>query len=490
MEDNVPERRYLGKGTCKSMETSNPQKILGSLAPITRVSIENFRGVRDLTFDLDRRVTVFFGVNAAGKTTLLDAIAIGLGCIVSRIPRAKGLSFNKQGDIRIPWKDNPAWKEKLSAERPYARISLTSARGVTWDAHKLRWSGERIEKPSVGTKQLHEVLDPLVKEALDGGEARATAQRALPLVAAYGTERAVVALPLRRRDFNEVFDRFGALDNSLKTGTRFKSVFEWFVVAEDEERRERERRKDFQYRHPSLEWMRRAVASAGLRCKNPRIETKPSLRMLVDFEHADGSLQEIDIGALSDGYRTHFALVVDIARRMVQLNPSEDLTAWDRGTNTEAIILVDEIDLHLDPTWQASVVKGLCDAFPRAQFVLTTHSEQVIGSVAASSVRKLVAGDGEVLIEPVPFAEGATSERILIELMGAKERAGQVVHGPNTELLEQYLNLVNNGQGKGGVARAIRLQLDTALPGDERLHQADLEMQKRDLLRAFSERVE
>jgi hypothetical protein len=59
--------------------------------------------------------------------------------------------------------------------------------------------------------------------------------------------------------------------------------------------------------------------------------------------------------------------------------------------------------------------------------VLTTHSEQVIGSVPASSVRKFVAGDGEVLVENVRFAEGATSERILVELMGATERAGQVI---------------------------------------------------------------
>ncbi len=198
--------------------------------------------------------------------------------------------------------------------------------------------------------------------------------------------------------------------------------------------------------------------------------------MLVDFEHSDGSLEALDIASLSDGYRTHFSLVVDIARRMVQLNPSFEVDAPDRGTNSEAVILIDEIDLHLDPTWQARVVRGLREAFPRAQFVLTTHSEQVIGSVPATSVRKLVAGDGEMLVENVPFAEGATSERILIELMGATER----VEGPTTQKLDEYGALVDRGEGESDEAKALRAELEGVLPkGDERLLQADLEMQKR-----------
>jgi predicted ATP-binding protein involved in virulence len=166
---------------------------------------------------------------------------------------------------------------------------------------------------------------------------------------------------------------------------------------------------------------------------------------------------------------------------LVQLNPSDDLMAPDRGTNSEAVILIDEIDLHLDPTWQATVVKGLRDAFPRAQLVLTTHSEQVIGSVPACSVRKLVASDGEVLVENVPFAQGASGERILIELMGAEERAA----GPNTDKLNTYIDLVNRDEGENPAAKELRKELDESLPNDERLHQADLEMQKRALLSQF-----
>lgn len=466
----------------------------GKLTPIRSVRIENFRGIRHLGIALDPKVTVFFGANAAGKTTILDAIAIGLGAYVSHFPRSRGVSFAKRGDIRVPWKtwepsfvnegeDASNGIERPGVERPFARVTIEALSGVSWDVTKLRWKGEPAKKTAIGTKHLRQFLGSLILDALESGNAEAGSHQSIPLVAAYGTERAVMQVPLKRRNFATAFDRFAALDGSLETNSRFKTVFEWFVAAEDEERRERERRKDFDYRLPTLEWIRGAVERAGLRCKKPRIETKPSLRMLVDFEHADGSLEALDIASLSDGYRTHFSLVVDIARRMVQLNPSDELADRDRGTNSEAVILIDEIDLHLDPTWQATVVNGLCNAFPNTQFVLTTHSEQVIGSVPASSVRKLVAGEGEVLVENVRFAEGATSERILIELMGAKERAGQSIGGENTTRLAEYTKLVSRGDGETEVAKKLRAKLDAALPGDERLQQADLEMQKNDLLR-------
>jgi len=111
-------------------------------------------------------------------------------------------------------------------------------------------------------------------------------------------------------------------------------------------------------------------------------------------------------------------------------------------------------------------------AYPRAQFLLTTHSEQVIGSVPAGCVRKIGQADGEIVSENVPFAQGATGERILIDLMGAHER----VPGEVTALLERYVEIVDGGEGEGQQAKELRSQLEQAIHGDERLHQADLEI--------------
>jgi len=290
-------------------------------------------------------VTVFFGVNASGKTTLLDALAIGLGAIVSRVPRATGLSFAHHGDIRVPWKDRA---EGRRDERRRATLRARDdhpARTISpGTSPKHRWVGDRAKAPPPERRRqtaARGCSTRLVKEALEGGVPNAASQPPIPLVAVYGTERAVVEVPAAQAQVQQGISSARRAGRVAPHRTRFKTVFEWFVVAEDEERRERERRKDFSYLHPTLQWVRGAVERAGLRCKNPRIESQP-IRMLVDFEHADGSLEPLDISSLSDGYRTHFSLVVDIARRMVQLNPSDDLTAPDRGTNSEGVILIDD----------------------------------------------------------------------------------------------------------------------------------------------------
>ena len=168
---------------------------------------------------------------------------------------------------------------------------------------------------------------------------------------------------------------------------------------------------------------------------------------------------------------------------MVQLNPSPDLDDPERGTNTHAIVLIDEIDLHLDPPWQARVVRGLRAAFPNTQFVVSTHSEQVVGSVGVECVRRLVWGDGEVVVESVPFAQGATGERILIDLMGAPER----VPGPIQEKLDAYRTLVATGHGQSEEGKRWRAELDAALGEDPALHGADLEMQRAALMAKLAE---
>jgi predicted ATP-binding protein involved in virulence len=438
-----------------------------SLVPLARIKIEGFRAVREMALPLDPQVTVLFGSNGAGKTTVLDALAIGLGAMVGRAPNVKGRGFAQAGDLHVDY------GRRVEVTR--AHVELESHAGVVWGVTRWRSQVDRQrEGAPTGPQRLYQALDPLLKAVMDApGEPCAP----LPLVALYGNERAVVDVPLRQRDFRKEFSRFEALEGALSASTRFKAVFEWFLVAEDEERRQQQRRRDFSYRLPELEWVRRALEQAELHISRPRIETRP-LRMLVDFHHPGGEVEVLDIKSLSDGYRTHFALVVDVARRMVQLNPALEVGEPWRGTNSPAVILIDEVDLHLDPAWQARVVKGLRQAFPNAQFVLTTHSEQVVGSVEAHQVRQLVWSAGEVIAAPVAFAQGATGERILVELMGAWER----VPGPVTQTLTDYLALVSDGLGDGEDARALREALEAALPHDPQLHQADLEMQRRALL--------
>jgi hypothetical protein len=106
----------------------------------------------------------------------------------------------------------------------------------------------------------------------------------------------------------------------------------------------------------------------------------------------------------------------EIARRAVILNEQD---GGDAPSLVQGVVLIDEIDLHLHPRWQRVVLDGLRTTFPRLQFVVTTHSPQVLSSAENRQVRHLVEGK---IQEHGVFVEGRDSNAILRESMGTDDR--------------------------------------------------------------------
>ncbi len=91
----------------------------------------------------------------------------------------------------------------------------------------------------------------------------------------------------------------------------------------------------------------------------------------------------IPVSMLSDGYKCTISLIADIAYRMAVLNPQ----LFDNVlTETEGIVIIDEIDLHLHPMWQKRILKDLMSIFPKVQFIVSTHAPEVINSVRSESI--------------------------------------------------------------------------------------------------------
>ena len=90
---------------------------------------------------------------------------------------------------------------------------------------------------------------------------------------------------------------------------------------------------------------------------------------------------ELPFGTLSDGYRAYLGLVADLIYHL-QMNCPHG----GNLTDMTGIVLVDDIDLHLHPKWQRTVVPHLAGTFPRLQFILTTHSPLVTGTLHADNV--------------------------------------------------------------------------------------------------------
>ncbi len=96
----------------------------------------------------------------------------------------------------------------------------------------------------------------------------------------------------------------------------------------------------------------------------------------------------LGVSQLSDGERSVLALTLDLARRLYLANPGLPKPT----SNGTAIVLIDELDLHLHPGWQRDVIQRLETTFPKCQFIASTHSVQIIGEVQPDRVTWLIAG--------------------------------------------------------------------------------------------------
>jgi predicted ATP-binding protein involved in virulence len=129
--------------------------------------------------------------------------------------------------------------------------------------------------------------------------------------------------------------------------------------------------------------------------------------------------KELNVLQLYDGERNMLALVGDIARRLSVLN-SIDLDRLNEGAG---VVLIDEVDLHLHPRWQREIVAKLVATFPNCQFIVSTHSSQVLGELKPESV--VLLRDGRLLGHP-QASYGLTSGQVLEEIMDASSRTSEV----------------------------------------------------------------
>lgn len=124
--------------------------------------------------------------------------------------------------------------------------------------------------------------------------------------------------------------------------------------------------------------------------------TKQRPRPTIEFETPDGWIPLQSIGY---GYRTFVAWIVDLASRMMQRYPDAD-----DPLARPAVVLVDEIDLHLHPTWQRKLMSYLGERFPNTQFVVTAHSPIFVHAASGANVVLLRREEakGYVVIENSP----------------------------------------------------------------------------------------
>ncbi len=364
------------------------------------LEVHNFRKFESYSVEFDRQLTVLVGDNGTGKSTLIDAACVALGSLFQGVEHAKAPSLVsddarglviKQGDAIVLQPQYPVTVEAsgtaLGDEISWTR-SLNSAKGRTTrvDAAPIIEAGKRIQ-------------------GLAGGDADAI----LPVLARYGTDRLwrqgsaqEAPVPSRTRGYEDALEA-SSNESRMNAWFRSQSIWEWQNKRESS----------------LFTAVRRALAScfdAAASSHDAMVDYDAELKQLVfTFSDSNGEYHRDRIGSMSDGYRGTLSLIADIAYRMASLNPA----MGERVLETPGIVLIDEVDLHLHPRWQARILEDLVRIFPNVQFIVTTHSPIVVASVPKHNIRVLGA---ECAQAPAVQTRGRDASDILNAVLGAASR--------------------------------------------------------------------
>lgn len=414
---------------------------------INKLMLDNVGRFTDLEVKLapnakhHSNVTVLVGNNGAGKTTILKSLATSLSWLVARIRTEKGNgSHIAEEDIRNG--DSGAIIAIELEDCSHARSNLPDAGP---EDHLFAWGiarGRQGRKTSVHSSLMDtSILADHYRTRLSTDE-----KASLPLIAYYPVERSVLEIPLKIRT-KHTFDQLDGYDNALNRGVDFRRFFEWFREREDSENETgvsdtalSEISKKFgndsdiwktlsqlkaSSRDRQLTAVRSAIAAFMPGFSNLRVQRKPRLHMAID---KDGVT--LNVSQLSQGEKSMMALVGDIARRLAMMNQS-----LDNPLEGDGIVLIDEVDLHLHPRWQRSLIRQLSETFPNCQFVLTTHSPLVISD--AKDVLCYVLDDGN--LQERNGLYGLDANQVLLEVMDTDIRNSEVQQRLN-RLLERLQN--------------------------------------------------
>ena len=454
---------------------------------LTRLSLQNFRCFDRLTVDLNDSLTVLVAPNGQGKTAILDAARIALWPYVSAFDVVSGTMSGAGIDIddvliRPTQTDIPLNMEP--------QLPCTIGARAVIDEQEIDWSRSRT-KVSRGSRTNTKDASPLMRigtayqsQIRLSDEADSEAYNRdlnLPVIAYYGTGRLWKRrrLTLQRQARSDIFSRTYAYLGCLDSASDYGSFLEWFFfifAADFEQKTKTLERQGFRgLLDPETPYgdllaaVSRPVDHVMAMWGWTGLRYSPSNQALVMSHPEHG---ELKVDQLSDGQRNMIAMVADIAYRCVRLNPHLAINA---PSETVGVVLIDEVDLHLHPQWQQVILPGLRHAFPKVQFIVTTHSPQVLSTVDDRSIRIL--NEGQVHAAP-KGTKGAEASRVLKRVLGVEVRPP---NDENTKRLHNYLDLVYKDQWTTKAARDMRKDLD-AIFGDEEpaLTAADLHIENRE----------
>lgn len=357
---------------------------------INKLELTNFRGIEKLLLDLNGENTVLYGLNGSGKSSLLRAITIGLSKPIQKSIKSK-YKLNKNielSDIRFG-------KSETKIELDIEFDENEESKEFKYFRKMTRKDKHRTEKKGI----VDEFGDYFIENFIECETC------GMPIFLSYGVHRVVLDIPLRIRK-NHDFNKTSAFEKAIESTIDFRTFFEWFRNQEDYENQLKVS-EGIEYTDVSLECVRSCVYKVLDGFSDLKVDRNP-LRMVV---HKNG--MKLELNQLSDGEKCTLALIGDLARRLALANYN-----LENPLDGHGIVLIDEIELHMHPQWQRKILNVLSNLFPNIQFIITTHSPQVLGEIeTGTNIYRFDFIDGQLNYSKLSNLMGWDSNYILEEFM-------------------------------------------------------------------------
>ena len=397
---------------------------------INRIILENFKCFENEEFELSAPYTLIIGDNGKGKTAILDAIAVGISALLSEVSEPDSLRSLKDRDVRLK-----SYKKGRNIDIQPQYPASVSCEGI-FAEQEINWTQSLADtgnKPR--TDKTIKTLSQNLNKMISNGQ-----NSLLPLIVYYGTDRLWIPNQNQTKENqdenNSVKEsRTKGYENCFHPDSNITWLIDW--LRKEEEKALKSTRSD------ALEVVTSAVAKC-MEDEDWQTITYDLNKSEVLAEAKDGRL--LPLGVLSDGVRNMFAMVADMAYRAAMLNPHLGKNA---AKETPGIVLIDEIDLHLHPSWQRGVVEALHRTFPNIQFIATTHSPFMIQSLRRK-LGKLISLDAQ---ETIDFDEydNEPIEDIVEDVMGIEVPQQSDRYQKMAAAAEEYLQLLEQSKNSDSV---------------------------------------
>ncbi|WCG91887.1 AAA family ATPase [Proteus terrae] len=471
---------------------------------INNVKLLNFRKFKEINVFFENDITIFIGNNGAGKTTILDALAKTFSYINARII-SKGRNGRplENSDVKVDCMDNAEviTTFSLGEHTKYQGSLIRSAKGIE---NSKKSDLESYSSLSNLFRVINHRNINLYKKEIN-----------IPLCVFYTVERSYlksnITFELEKVDSTSTNSRFDAIErNALDGTTNIEDFLKWFIYIDNLENNNL-LKNDIEKLEIEIKALESIMKGSELflnelneRKKRLSLVQKKSLSyednlnvskfkqyvklaiinsvssisdIYVDRSSGRAEVKIINDGVsinifqASKGQLVYLALISDLAKRLISMNPELDNPLHGQG-----IVLIDEVELHLHPEWQQSVIKNLISTFPNIQFIITTHSPQVLSTITRQKIRNLGENtEGEdVVAIPVAESYARSTSTVLSSVMHVEP----IKNFPERKMLDKYRKIIEQGDFKSKYAVGLYNDLVKTL-GENHEELVDLAIVKR-----------